>query len=177
MHVDNDEEFLIGIEAFCEAVDKYDASKGAFLSFARLLINQRLINHQKKENRHRHQPLEEADRESASGLVRQMDEEVVLRLEIQELEQELQRFGITFDDLVSNGPKHTDTRERARQIAHQAAEDEAFVRFLYEKRRLPVTRMCSRYKVSKKVIRRSSKYIISIMVILSKEFDSLKNWI
>ena len=50
--IDNDEEFSIGLLAFKEAVDKYSDDRGAFPSFARLVISSRIKNHLVKENKH-----------------------------------------------------------------------------------------------------------------------------
>ncbi len=42
--IENDDEFSIALLAFQEAVEKYDEKKGSFLSYAKLVIESRLLN-------------------------------------------------------------------------------------------------------------------------------------
>ncbi len=46
-----DEELSIALMAFNEAIDGYDTSKGSFLSFAKLVINRRLIDYLRKKTK------------------------------------------------------------------------------------------------------------------------------
>ncbi|GAI10336.1 unnamed protein product [marine sediment metagenome] len=46
-----DDELSIGLIAFKEAVDSYDENKSKFLSFAKLVINMRLIDYYRKQKR------------------------------------------------------------------------------------------------------------------------------
>lgn len=42
--IENDEAYSIGLAAFAEAVERYEETRGSFLSFSRLVIESRLRN-------------------------------------------------------------------------------------------------------------------------------------
>ena len=48
---------------------------------------------------------------------------------------------------------------------------------MYEKRRLPIKRVSLKCSVSEKIIKTSKKFIISVVVILDKNFRNLKLWV
>src|SRR3972149_8425887 len=46
-----DDELSVGLSAFMEAVNSFDAKKGTFLSFSRLVINARVIDFLRKKSK------------------------------------------------------------------------------------------------------------------------------
>lgn len=168
-----DPAYAVALEAFYKAVLTYDPEKGGFIGYAQLLMDRALINFLKKEAP-AHESLEDLQ---LADPATPFDETLALRDEIQALEQELHQLGITFDDLVEDGPKHVDTRANARELAVATQKERPFVEHLYKKKRLPVTEMCRRYHVSRKVVYGSSSYIIAVIVVLEKQFEGIKKWI
>ena len=117
---DNDEEFSIALIAFNEAIEKYNEERGNFWSFAKLVIESRLKNNLQKTAR-----LESAsslEEMTESGMQIHDDNVKVdkttsdLRDEIMAFKEELSLFGITFETLAKESPKHKDTRNRAIKI-------------------------------------------------------------
>ena len=49
---DQDDEYSIAMMAFYEAIMGYEKGRGAFLSYAALLIRSRLVDYRRKEERH-----------------------------------------------------------------------------------------------------------------------------
>ena len=179
--IDNDEEFSIGLLAFKEAVDKYSDDRGAFHSFARLVISSRIKNHLVKENKHN--KVESLEKLNESGIniddihKTPLESSDYLSIEISELQNELNKFGFSFEDLVEEAPKHDDTRKRAISISEDINNDIDLKNIMYEKRRLPIKRVSLKCSVSEKIIKTSKKFIISVVVILDKNFRNLKLWV
>lgn len=119
VEIENDEEFSIGLVAFNEAIEKYDITKGPFPPFAKMVIISRLNNHYQKENKNRHIPIDEVVEKGISN-----DND--LAIELEEFENELKKFGLDFDFLVENTPKHKDTRDKAFETGEKFIEKKTF---------------------------------------------------
>ncbi len=170
---ENDPTYSIALGAFYKAVQKYEIDQGHFLNYARTAMDHALINHMKREEKD-HESLDEIE---VADPVQAFDERIALREEILAFEQELLKFGFTFDDLVDDGPQHEDTRNNAKAIAMATQKEKAFVRHLFTKRRLPVSPMCRRFNISRKVIYGSYNYIIAVIVVLEMKYDQIREWI
>ncbi|MEO2602719.1 RNA polymerase subunit sigma, partial [Clostridium butyricum] len=44
-------------------------------------------------------------------------------------------------------------------------------------RRLPIKKIVLRFGVTEKVVKRSKKFIIAVVIIINKNLSALKNWI
>lgn len=179
--VENDDELSIALIAFQEAVDKYEESKGSFSSFAKLVISSRVKNHLIKESKHNKVQSIEALKESgvdvtevAEPVAESSDE---IASEINKLKGELEAFGFTFEDLVDEAPKHEDTRKNAIALSEKISEDKPLTEVMYEKKRLPIKQVSLKFSVTEKVIKRSKKFIISVVIIIDKNFRNLRLWI
>lgn len=106
--------------------------KGSFLSYAKLVITSRIKTFWKNEQRKEYYSIDELEISTLNSI--SSYEETNLREEISLFEEELKKFGIDFDDLIDNSPKHIDTRERAVDIAIKTSGKEDFVSHLYEKK-------------------------------------------
>ena len=179
--VKNDDEFSIALMAFKEAVDKYDENKGIFSSFAKLVISSRVKNHLVRENKHN--KVESIEELSESGIniediyhteIEGSDE---ISIEISKLKDEINKFGFSFEDLVEEAPKHDDTRKRAISISEKVNDEVILKNFMYEKRRLPIKQISLKFSVTEKILKRSKRFIISVVIILDKNFRNLKLWV
>lgn len=179
--VKNDDEFSIALMAFKEAVDKYDENKGIFSSFAKLVISSRVKNHLVRENKHN--KVESIEELSESGIniediyhteIEGSDE---ISIEISKLKDEINKFGFSFEDLVEDAPKHDDTRKRAISISEKVNDEVILKNFMYEKRRLPIKQISLKFSVTEKILKRSKRFIISVVIILDKNFRNLKLWV
>lgn len=177
--IENDEEFEIALLAFTEAVEKYQSEKGVFLAFSKLVIVSRLKNYAEKEKKH--EKVVSLDELYESGQDFQAEEaeeqDDYLQQEILRYKKELLFFGLTFEKLADEAPRHKDTRETALDAAEKAGKDEEIVEETYRKRKLPIRRVAVLAELTEKVIKRSKSFILSAMIIFAKEFPSLLYWI
>ncbi|MBN2795732.1 MAG: RNA polymerase subunit sigma [Clostridia bacterium] len=167
----NDEIYSIGLIAFNEAITRYEIEKGDFLSYARLVISSRI-----KSFKRQSKPLE-LDIENTQVYEKSFEDQYLLKQEIEAFEKVLESFEITFEDLADASPKHEDTRNRAKSIGIQAAHEKDLVKFLYDKKRLPIAKIAERFFISVKIIKRSKKLISAVIIIIEEQFDLLFQWI
>ncbi len=177
---ENDEELSIGLLGFHEAIERYDNEKGHFLSYAKLVIGSRIKNYLKSENKHLHSSLDELiDKgiDIKDEYFEPKEDNGVLLEEINKLKNEISSFGFTLEDLVNEVPKQQATRKNAISLSEEISKDEEFTSFMYLKKRLPIKRIVLKFSVTEKVIKRSKKFIISVVIIIDKNLSALKNWI
>src|SRR5690606_22301895 len=120
-----DDEFSVALLAFNEAINKFDSDAGkSFLGFAETVIRRRLIDHVRKEQKHAlvvpyswydtdsddqsEVNFIEANQALSAYAGEQVD--IARRMEIEELNRELDSYGISFMELVELSPKHADSR-------------------------------------------------------------------
>ena len=180
---ENSEEYSIGLEAFNEAIDKYQASRGNFIGFAELVIKSRITDYLRKIKKHSMtlsiDQLEASEENWSSDHLKTADftEKVALKEEILTLEKRLKAFEITFQDLVQEAPKHNDTRIKAVEIARFIANNQVLKDELMRKKNLPSSRLVQDLGVTIKMLKRSRKFIIVTVLILDSELDGLKQYI
>ena len=170
--VKNDEEFSVGLMAFYEALEKYNEVRGDFLSFARLVIQSRVKDYwaKKKEN-------QTTELMENTIVEENFEERIILRREIEDFESVLKKFGLSFEQLAKNTPRHIETRERAKEIGKQAAKEDDLITHLYTKKRLPIAHISQRFKISRAIIKRSKMTITSTMIIIKENFSHIMEWI
>ena len=186
------DEFSIGLSAFNEAMDQYRKGQGSrFLTFADMVIRRRVIDYIRKEarqNKYVYLEPEELDEEGrledsfaeqkAALDVYEIEKQREVRMfEIEEYEQLLKKFSITFKVLSKNCPKHIDARENAKMIAKLIADDHVLSGYLLEKKQLPIKYLLALVTCSRKTIERNRKYIISVALIHLGGFNALKSYI
>ena len=179
--VENDDEFSIALIAFKEAVDKYREERGSFSSFVKLVISSRIKNYLVKENKFNNvdsiEELKDNGIDISDVYHTPIESSDDLSIEIVNLKEEINKFGFSFEDLVEEAPKHDDTRKRAINISENVNSDVLLKSFMYEKKRLPIKQISMKFSVTEKIIKRSKKFIISVVIILDKNFRNLKLWI
>lgn len=177
---ENDEELSVGLLGFHEAIERYDNEKGHFLSYAKLVIGSRIKNYLKSENKHQHSSLEDLlDKglEIKDEYLEEEEDNGVLLEQINKLKNEISSFGFSLEDLADEAPKQQATRNNAISLSEEISKEEEFTSFMYVKKRLPIKRIVLRFAVTEKVIKRSKKFIISVVIIFDKNLSALKNWI
>ena len=139
IETENDEEYSIGLEAFNEAIERYEEGRGSFISFAKLIIKSRLIDRGRKK-RIETVSIESEDNENLIYNIARVEDfsaDIEAKEEIEEFEKKLLEFGVTIEDLVAESPKHFDTRLRAIEAARTIVENEELKRDFYRKKMLP----------------------------------------
>lgn len=187
-----DDEFSVALQAFNEAVERYDLNRGtSFLGFADTVIKRRLIDYFRSMSSKNKDVLlaqfdVEDDEDNVINYVEvqksmeahvHLQEEQARRDEIIRFTQSLSEFGISMEELVDVSPKHSDARQTAMQVARIIAMNPEMKAYLLEKKSLPLKALLSHVTISRKTLERQRKYIIAISLILIGDYDMMKEYI
>jgi len=107
----------------------------------------------------------------------EQEDNILLKEEIERYEKELKLFDINFEDLILETPKHKDTKQNAVDLAEKISSDPPLVDELNKKKKLPVSKIVLKYETTKKVLKRSRKFIISLIIIFTGDFNQLSMWV
>lgn len=179
IHIENDDTYSIALMAFVEAIDRYDILRGAFLPFCRMVISSRVNSHLKSENKHHHlsidiledNPLDKMTSESYHQRDHYLSDEIIL------LEKNLKQFNIPLKTLASAGPKHSDTKQTLISAAKRIQSDPILMSLLYQKGRLPITKIAEQFLLSIKTLKTYKFYIIAVILIIENDLVGIKEWI
>ena len=180
------DEFSIGLQAFHEAIDRFDETKNAsFLYFAGLVINRRIIDYIRKANRsYAEYPFTYFEADDSENCIEkyaaQQPRIFTDRLEIQEelvqFRRDLSDFGITFEDLVRLAPKHLDTKLLCISVAKKLTESPELSDKLLIGKKLPIAEILSMFSLHRKTIENHRKYIIALFLILHSDMEIIKSY-
>lgn len=173
IEIENDEEFMIALEAFNEAINRYKDGKGSFLNFSKVVIRSRLMDYLKGKQiniDNNKNVNEEVSNES-------IESKVSINFEIKRYKNILDDYGLSFDVLTESNPTHKKTRCRCFLIANEIAEDKEIVKWIKDKKRLPITKISREYNISKRMIKYSRDYILSLVLVYINNLDELKDYI
>lgn len=186
--INNSDELGIAMLAFSEALDCYDRDKyGSFISLARLVIKRRVIDHLRKcktlsreinfsELENSDEGMSFEDRFSCNSIIDSQDR-FERRYEIMKFNKILQEFKITLGDLVRNSPSHHDTKLLCVRISRKILGQEELKKAFFDKKILPIKELVELCGISRKTVERHRKYIIAISIILSGEFENIREYI
>jgi RNA polymerase sigma factor len=174
-----DDELSVGLIAFSEAVNSFDRKRGKFLGFARMVINARLIDHFRKQERATGSgSTEDGDAEDALD-IRSMEqygldsEEEDRKAEVIEYTQKLKSWGISFEELVRISPKKDDLRVYYKKAARVIVDNKAILDSLLETKRLPIKEIGEIMELHRKKLERGRIYIIAMVLALLGDFSYL----
>ena len=195
---ENDDEFSVALIAFNEAINSYDESKGAFASFAALIIRRRVIDHIRSESRHYGEIAVEPgafsgeyeDDENVTAVQMAVTDKVAelsednritgqatVRDEIEAMQSILGEYGFSFYDLVECSPKAGKTKDQCAKVINVLTGDAGLMDRMRSGRTLPVKELCRISGVHKKILERHRKYIIAAAEILSGEYPLLAEYL
>ncbi|QZY54950.1 RNA polymerase subunit sigma [Crassaminicella profunda] len=184
VETENDEHLSIAMEAFNEAIDKYEESKGSFINFAKIVITNRVKGARKKYTYdNKNVSLDEMEEKTlvthqkkhmASN---EFTHQVHLRLEIQNFSKNLEKFGIKIEELILKAPKHKDSRINAVKIAKKIANRHNMIDKLYKTGNLPRSEIKKELGVSDKVLKNHRVFIIATIIILNSNLEELKEYV
>jgi len=175
----NSDEFSIALIAFNEAINTYNDSKGmAFLSFARMVIYNRLNDYSRKTKNDKNLISLELDKQSYDIPVEDHSfRNLEVKDEIAFLTKELQRFRIRFKDLVKISPKQAPTREKLLNLAQLIYSRPYLMKKLKYTKQIPIKEILEISSLSRRTIELNRKYIIAIILILDSDLDTIKGYI
>lgn len=182
---DQDDEFSIAMIAFHEAIRSYRKDRGAFLSYAAMLIRSRLIDYQRREARHRgHLSMDEENPEDGLSMYEKLVDEKdeyeeaselqATRQEIEELSKVMETFGVTFTDVAENAPKQERTLDACAGAIRYAAENRDLLDELLKTGKLPMSRLVSGSGAEKKTLERHRKYILAMLLIQTNGYEIIR---
>jgi len=185
IQVENDDSFSVGLIAFNEAIEKYDGDRGNFLTFASMVIKSRLIDQfRKKSSRPKEVYINQFQREEdedhyTENIMREegFESGIEIKLDFASLVHKMKDFGVSLDDLIQEAPKHQDTRRTAIEIGTHVFENRGLCKRFLSTGNLPTNDIIRDLNVSRKVVQRSRKFIIAIILILNSDLDTLKGYI
>lgn len=188
---ESDDEFSIGLITFSESIEKFRPEKGkSLLSFAEVLIKRRVIDYIRKHSKNNVLYLdisEDFQNDETSGMTLENElslghhlkktEELRRKEEIIQFHEKLQEFGLTFQEIIEQSPKHMDARKNSMEVAKTLMENSELRELLWSKKRLPIKQLEQKVEISRKTIERNRKYIIAIAIILGGDYYFLKDYI
>lgn len=180
-----DDEYSIAMIAFHEAIIGYTKERGAFLSYASMLIHSRLVDYHRKQVRHKGQlSLYEEKGEENQTLMDQLADEhdyyeesanlEATKQEIEELSAVMNTFGISFTDVTENSPRQERTLEACAKAIRYAAEHGDLLDELLQTKKLPMARLVDGSGVERKTLERHRKYILAMLLIQTNGYEIIR---
>ena len=172
---ESDDEWAVALNAFHEAVQKYDPSKGSFFGFADLVIKRRLQDEfRRSERKPEEVPLEQDHIVSA---VYEDTETVDLRHEIEAFTEQLKPYNIAFSDLAATSPKAEKTRKACARAVMCIASDSRLAEKMRRTRTLPSKEITLSAGIPPKILERHRKYIIAAAEIIIGDYPALQQFV
>lgn len=181
-----DEELSIALMAFNEAIDRFNG-KGNFLLYAKMVIKARLLDYFKsslyRENKKSFGLYNEEDdeidelKDDAIQRYAASYEQSIRVFEINELNNKLQDFDITFQDLVKSSPKHIITRHYVNNAIQKILDNEELVDKIMNNHTLPLKEIEKSFLIPRKKIESYRKYIIAGIVLADSDLETLKEYL
>ena len=178
--------------AVSEAVRNYDGTRGDFWSYAAFVIKSRELDYYRKnaktgENEVAVMPElfdgDTEDDELNRSLQHDINEKTAvvidtgLRDEIEALGDELKEYGIDFFDLADCSPKAEKSKKACGLVLKAIFTPPPLIDEIIKSRILPIKKILEREKVSRKLIDRHRKYLISASVILSGDYPGIAGYL
>ena len=181
-----EDEYSIAMFAFYEAIGAYAEHRGSFLAYAAMHIRSRLIDHYRKEKRHKglRSMEEETDdtpslRESLADTKNPLQERELrqaTRDEIAEFARQLAAFGLDPADVSEQCPKQERTLRACYELLYYARRHPEVFEELLQTKKLPVIRL-TQSGVSRKTIERHRRYIVALLLAYTNGFDIIRGHI
>jgi len=179
----HDDIYSISLIAFNDAITTYDSDKGSFETYCATLINRKVIDSLRKENRASNViPFSTLSSKDEHGNEIPFDIEdgrtssFDAALEISSLERELEHFGISFFDLPKSSPKSAKTKKACREVVSYITNKYELLEYIMKMKRLPLKQIRTDVGVNEKVLERYRKYIIAGILICSGGYTIMSEY-
>ena len=186
----SDDEWSVALAAFLQAVEEYQAARGAFLPFAELVIRRRLADYFKSQRFREVEilassevfesgPLEDSPQPALQAAVTDklaVDEPYDLKSEIEAANQVFDRYGFSFFDLADCSPKAQKTKTACAKAVACLLKNPLLLSELRASKTLPIKAIEKITHLPRKILERHRKYIIAATEILSGEYPGLAEY-
>lgn len=188
--IEYEDRLTVAMLAFLQGIRSYEEEKGSFIGYVSVLIQNRLIDEERKEGRYREKVVyldtanenEETktrsrEDESAVDHYNISQQKAVLSSEIEIFSEELEEYHIAFSDLPSVCPKRKGPRELCMKIAYEVVKDTELYITLKKNKRLPQGDLIRAFDISVKILEKYRKYIIALVVLLKGDYPNIHTFI
>lgn len=174
-----------GMLAFAQAVRTFAPEKGAFLSFAKLLIARRVIDCIRRDTAHPELAvLDTGDAESrqlidtvSQHTYNLHSEQEARREEILLLTKELRAWSMTFQDLSASTPRHASTRKICKDAVRALLGDAALLASFRRKKQVPVKALAKRLGIKPKALEDHRRYLVAAVLVHSGDYPFIREYI
>ena len=189
----SDDEYSVAMRAFHEAILTWRSDQGSFANFCRMVIQRRLLDYIRKESKYKAEinvPNETLDgqiEEDESALETEIRKKLceeglsvrerAMKEEIDEIQEQLKEYGFSFYDLSACSPKAQKTKNACGELIRTLAGDEEMMKRMRETKTLPISDLCRRCSIQKKIAERHRRYIIAAAEIVYGDYPLLKEYI
>ena len=175
----HDDEYGIALEAFCDAVRKYNGQASPE-TFTRVVIKNRLIDHMRASK-----PMTvslDAEMETGFDPSDELDAEResiadATRSEIARLSAILNEYGISFTELPSVSPKHEKTRHECGRVVRFLCDSPRLCAEMRRKKTLPIIEICQNCIIPRKTVERHRKYIVTATEVCIGSFPIISEYL
>ncbi|MCR5255603.1 MAG: RNA polymerase subunit sigma [Acetatifactor sp.] len=200
---ERDDEYSVALMAFYEAINDYDESKGAFSSFAALIIKRRLIDYIRTNGKY----LREISVEPGAIDAELPDEDNLTSIhmeiikktsadsmdessrrgnspgtnatvdEINAISKVLEEYGIEFTELADCSPHAEKTKKACGIVVAELFKNKELFAKMRNSHTLPVNDLKKITGVKGKILERHRKYIIAAAEILTGEYPLISEYL
>lgn len=182
-----DDEVSIGMMAFHEAILGYSQARGTFLSFAKMLIQSRLIDYERTQVRHKQHdsldsPLRSDEDLTLMDTLASKDHNVdeymrveATKEEILEFTKTLADYGLVLENLLTSAPKQDRTLAMCHEVIRFVNNNDDVLEHVESSKRLPLNIIIDSTGVSRKTIERHRKYVLGMVVVLTNGFYLMRD--
>ena len=185
----NDPLVTVGMMGFHEAAQKYKPEKGGFLSYAQMIIRNRLIDELRREGRQTRLMVLEKEGDDETENYNNLYDKLSVdwnenrRLEDQRKDdlllymQVLKSWDLTMPELVQISPKKKSLLELYQKVGRYIGEDVNLLAHMRETKRLPAKEILSAFKIDRKRLDRGRKSILAVAELWAGDFETLHDFI
>jgi RNA polymerase sigma factor len=169
----SDDEWSIALNAFSEAIGKYDYDRGSFIAFAELMIHRRSIDYFRTQ--------EKFNSDVQIGWVE--DNAVIdyndqnLKLEIEAISKVLANYGFSFMDLTNCSPKAKKTKAACAKAVSFLLVRPMLIAEMRNSNQVPIKIIEKNTGLPRKIIERHRKYIIAVVEILNGDYPYISEYL
>jgi len=185
-----EELFSVALVAFYESIQKYDIDKGHFFPFANRVVRERIIDSIRSFYRYegRTVPLEHVDDEYPSAQSAAIKEismrsygaqrrQELMLYEIEQLNEELNAWGIDMDTLCRHSPKHKRLLETYRMVVAKICQNQDIVQTIQLKHYFPMKSIAELTGLPQKTLERARTFILASLIIKLGDYEYLSDYI
>lgn len=182
-----EDEVSIAMFAFHEAVKGYRKEKGAFLTYAAMVIRSRIVDYYRKEKKYgEHLYLQESTLEKygkktvleRTAPERNEVEEYGMRLaakeEIAAFCRELAGYSLSLGEIAESCPKQERNLKACHAALNYAKQQPDIMENFCKSKRLPLKQLASGAGVKRKTLERHRKYLAALLLAYTNGFEIIR---